>query len=333
MHRPDIGEPESVLPDPGDPAAFLAAHSRTFHLATSLFPAGERIRVQRLYAYCRVTDDLADGPGEADREQRERWLSDWLAASRAAHDGRVSGVAVIDEAMADMAGAGVPFDLAAELVEGMRMDLRHTGYPTLADLELYCYRVAGVVGIWMCRLFGVDDDEMLRRAAGLGRGMQLTNILRDVGEDWRRGRVYLPTDMLARRGLTTEDVGAFLRRERPIDADYARVLEDLIEAAEADYAAAMEVLPRLPRAFRRPAAVAAHVYRGLHDEIRRSGYDNLHRRNRVGRLRGWSLALRAMLGLPARRNGGTGVGNAGRQESRAGQVEEHRRSPDRSRHV
>lgn len=297
MDRADLPAPlrsdEAGLA-PGD---FLALHSRTFHLASRLFPAGPRSKIERLYAYCRVTDDLADGPGDVSMSERESWLTAWLDLSRRAYDGEEIGLPVLDGAMRDMASADVPFDFASELIEGMRMDLRHSGFRTKAELDFYCYRVASVVGLWITHLFGIDDPLLLRRAAALGRGMQLTNIVRDVGEDWRRGRLYLPTALLARHGLDADAVGRLVEGERPLPSGYGAVLEALMVEAEADYRAAMAVLPRLPAFYRRPVAVAARVYRGLHDEVRRSGYENLDRRNRVGRGRAWSLAAQGLLAL------------------------------------
>ena len=297
MGRPDLPEPLRSDESGLDPADYLELHSRTFHLASRLFPAGPRSKIERLYAFCRVTDDLADGPGDAGPQERDGWLASWLTLARRSYDGQPVELPLLDGVMRDMAAAAVPFDLASELIEGVRMDLRHDGFESLTELDFYCYRVASVVGIWMTRLFGIDDPELLHQAAALGRGMQLTNILRDVGEDWRGGRLYLPRALLERHGLRPEDIGILAEGKRPLPSGYGRALEELMASAEADYGAAVAVLPRLPAFYRRPVAVAARVYAGIHDEIRRNGYDNLGRRNYVGRTRAWRLAALGLLSL------------------------------------
>jgi phytoene synthase len=111
--------------------------------------------------------------------------------------------------------------------------------------------------------------------------MQLTNILRDVGEDGRAGRIYLPGEVMARHGVSPDALLAWCRQHIPIPASYPRLLDELMREADEAYALAFEAIPRLPVFFQRPVAVAAHVYRGIHRAIRRNGYDNLHRRART----------------------------------------------------
>jgi 15-cis-phytoene synthase len=266
----------SRLPTPQALAAYFARHSRSFHFAARFFPPEERARIARVYAYCRVTDDLVDQPDPA--VPAEAILEEWLRLSRLAYQGESTGLGLLDEVMGEMAEHGVPFRYAAELVEGMRMDLRRERYPTLEALRGYTYRVASVVGVWVTELAGVRQGDVLERAASLGHAMQLTNILRDVGEDWRAGRLYLPADLLERHGLAEQDIAAMHEGRRPIDARYRAVLEELMEVAEQEYGRAFAAIPSLPVPFQRPVAVAARVYRGIHGEIRRIGYDNLRQR-------------------------------------------------------
>ncbi|MDT8341648.1 MAG: squalene/phytoene synthase family protein, partial [Longimicrobiales bacterium] len=156
-------------------------------------------------------------------------------------------------------------------------------------------------------LFGLHDRALLERAYALGHAMQLTNILRDVGEDWRRGRLYLPTEELARFGLGWDDVGALAERGE-VPAGWAAFTEHLMAAAERQYAWAFEAVPALPPFYRRTVAVAARVYRGIHDEIRRNGYDNGTLRAHTSLLRKVRLGaqgLRAVRGRAGR--GAAGV--------------------------
>jgi phytoene synthase len=269
-----------ALPSVGElaaPAAYMARHSRSFRFAAALLRGPERARVARVYAWCRFTDDLVDREAANDATAAAR-LDAWLACSRAAYDGRPSGIELVDRVMGEMAERRIPFAYAADLVAGVRSDVCFVPLPDHAALRVYTDRVAGVVGRWLTELHGVRDPWMLDRAAALGHAMQLTNILRDVGEDWDRGRVYVPLTALAEHGLTVHDIGALRRGERRIDAAYRGVVEELMAIAARDYSAAREAIPHLPGGFRRAVAVAAAVYEGIHGAIRRNRYDNVRRR-------------------------------------------------------
>jgi 15-cis-phytoene synthase len=279
--------------------AFFRANSRSFSFAAALFPAPFRRRVERIYAFCRLTDDLADGDTGTASERLGR-LDCWERLCRRAYEDGDSAIPLLAEVMGDAAAARVPFEYVEALIEGMRMDLRGTRYRTVAELRTYSYRVAGVIGQWLTRAAGVHDAATLECAAALGHALQLTNILRDVGEDARRGRVYLPARHLRRYGFTEDDVlsaGAAGRHFSDASARQAwrELMEDLMADADRDYALALAAVPQLPPAFRRAVRVAAHVYRGIHDGIRANGYDNLRRRATTSPRDRARLALRALL--------------------------------------
>ena len=212
------------------PASYMARHARSFRFAALLLRGAERDRVARVYAWCRFTDDLVDAAAGGDASA-EANLDAWLACARGAYAGHACGIALVDRVMTEMAERGIPFAYAAELVAGVRSDLRFAPYPDAAALRVYTHRVAGVVGRWLTELHGVRDPWMLERAAALGHAMQLTNILRDVGEDWDQGRVYIPLAILADHGLAPEDIGALRRGERRVDAAYRGLLEALMAVA------------------------------------------------------------------------------------------------------
>jgi 15-cis-phytoene synthase len=279
-----------------DLRSFFRANSRSFSLAARLFPAQFRRRVEGIYAFCRITDDLADaddGGSAADRMQR---LAGWQALARRAYDGGSSGLPFLDEVMLCAAQDHVPFEYIEMLIEGMRMDVRNERYEDAQALRVYCHRVAGVVGQWLTRACGVHDADTLEHAAALGHAMQVTNILRDVGEDARRGRLYLPQTLLRDAGITEHEImaGAFEPAAAPRREAWVRLHERLMAVADRDYAFALEALPRLPAPFRRAVRVAAHVYRGIHDEIRANAYDTLGRRAHTSTARKLSLAVRAL---------------------------------------
>jgi phytoene synthase len=258
------------------PDSYMARNSRSFHFAAAFMRRAERERTARVYAWCRFVDDLADAAG--DPAVAEARLDAWLERSQAAYDGQPSGIPLIDRVMGEMAERGVPFAYATHLAHGVRSDLRFVALRDLEELLRYAYRVAGVVGQWLSELNGVRDPWMLERAAALGQAMQLTNIVRDVGEDWDHGRLYIPHTLLERHGLSASDIGELRHDRRPLDDNYRNLLEDLMSVAAQEYVAAREAIPHLPAGFRRAVAVAAAVYEGIHDAVRRNGYDNLRHR-------------------------------------------------------
>lgn len=282
-----------ALRELAEPYAYLARHSRSFRFAAALLRGADRERVARVYAWCRFTDDLVDAAFVSAQETRLR-LDAWLACSRMAYDGRPCGVPLVDRVMGEMAEREIPFSYAEDLATGVRSDLTFMLFDDLAALRIYARRVAGVVGCWLTELHGVKDPWMLERASALGGAMQVTNILRDVGEDWDRGRVYLPLSMMRRHGLTTHDIGALRRGEREVDQAYRLLVEELMQVAESGYDAGREAMRGLPAQFRHSVAVAAAVYEGIHDVIRRNGYDNVRLRAVTSTSRKLALATSAL---------------------------------------
>jgi phytoene synthase len=207
---------------------------------------------------------------------------------------------LLDDVMGDMRRSDVPFHYVQDLIEGVRMDLTPPTYRTLEDLRGYSYRVASVVGGWLTELFGIRDPWVLERAYALGHAMQLTNILRDVGEDLRAGRLYLPSDLMRAHGVDRALLESLEGSRRRAPSGYRSLLEELMEEADAQYARAFQAIPALPRFFQGPVAVAAGVYQGIHREIRRNGYDNLNRRAHTSLPRKMVLAGKALFRLRRR---------------------------------
>jgi len=289
----DILRGVPALRELSEPQAYLARHSHSFRFAAALLRGADRERIARVYAWCRFTDDLVDVSSASTVLTLQR-LDAWLACSRDAYEGRPCGVPLVDRVMGEMAERDIPFAYAADLALGVRSDLAFTPFTDLPALRLYARRVAGVVGCWLTELHGGRDPWLLERASGLGAAMQVTNILRDVGEDWDRGRVYLPLSMMRRHGLAPLDIGAMRRGERPLDGAYRQLLEEVMAVADADYAAGREAMRYLPAPFRRSVAVAAAVYQGIHVAIRRNDHDNVRRRAVTSTRRKVALAASAL---------------------------------------
>jgi phytoene synthase len=250
--------------------ATIAAHSKSFALASRLLDARTRDQTAVVYTWCRRADDAIDEAAETSSELSR--LRDELTASYGGH--------ARDPVLASFGAVarerGIPLAYPAELLAGMAMDVADTRYATMADLRLYCWRVAGVVGLMMTHVFGIDDDRALVHAAHLGIGMQLTNICRDVVEDWQRGRLYLPDELLARHGAgglvaeldTHHDAGAPRALPAAANAPIRRTVRDLLALADRYYASGDRGLSALPWRAALAVKAASNVYRAIGTRIR-----------------------------------------------------------------
>lgn len=244
-----------------------AAHSRTFYLASGLLPAGKRAAARALYAFCRVTDDLVDRPGPAAAQH----LDDWRRRAFASHPASDDPVAL---AFADArARYGIPRRYAEQLVEGVSRDLSPARYATFGDLAAYCYGVASTVGLMAMHIIGYAGPEAIPYAVRLGVALQLTNILRDVGEDLAAGRVYLPQDELANFGLEEDDLAA--GRVSRAWRDFMRFQ---IDRNRALYAEAVPGIALLAPDGRFAIGAAAGLYQAILDDIEAHDYDVFSRR-------------------------------------------------------
>lgn len=248
--------------------------SKSFAAAARLFDRRTRESAWQLYAWCRHCDDVIDGqalghgavePSMAEKRERLEWL---YAQTRAAF----AGQPVADPAFAAFQRVArahhLPEAWPLELLAGFGMDVEGRTYESLEDLLLYCWRVAGVVGVMMARVMGVTEETVLRRACDLGLAFQLTNISRDVVEDARGGRVYLPSDLLGAAGVDPSPSAVADAANR---GAVFTVVQRLLAAAEPYYDSAVQGLPDLP--FRSAWAIAAArgVYREIGRKVVREG--------------------------------------------------------------
>jgi phytoene synthase len=247
-----------------------AQSGSSFYYSFLFLPPERRRAITALYAFCREVDDVVDecaDPGVA--AAKLGWWREEIAALEA---GRPQHP--VTQALAPRARTfGITRARLGEIIDGMEMDLRQSRYPDLAGLERYCYRVAGVVGLLAAGIFGYTNPRTLEYAQALGTAFQLTNIVRDVGEDARKNRIYLPLEDLARFGVAAADI---LNRRHT--AAFARLMTFEIERAEEAYAKALALLPPEDRRAQRPGLVMAAIYRTLLGEIRRDGLRVLEHR-------------------------------------------------------
>lgn len=273
-------------PDPKDIEACLAAlrdGSASFHMAGLLLPRRVQDHASALYAFCRVADDVADTGGRRENiEALRRRLQDAYSGFPQPHH--------IDRAFAAVVACnGVPRALPEALIEGLLWDIEGRSYDTLADLELYAARVAGSVGAMMAVVMGVRGEEALARACDLGVAMQLTNIVRDIGEDARMGRLYLPRTWLRDVGV---DPDAWL--EAPVwNAALETVVLRLLARADALYARARGGIAHLPWSCRTGIQAARLIYADIGRVARASGFNPLIQRAVVPKARKLSLVASA----------------------------------------
>jgi 15-cis-phytoene synthase len=279
----------------------IAAKSKSFAFASRLLPARQRDRAALVYAYCRRADDAVDLAPPNERagavERLRAELDGMYVDARTFND-------VLDGFGAVAFECHIPRHYPSELIAGLEMDVRGERYGTLEALLHYCYRVAGTVGLMMCHVLGLRDQRALVPAVHLGLAMQLTNICRDVHEDWMLGRLYLPADMLdaaGARNLADELGGVFPVRAR---GAVATVVAELLRHADRYYRSADAGMAALPWRASLAVRTARLVYAAIGDRLAARAFDVLSGRAVVSGPAKLALAGRAgaaTLGeLPAR---------------------------------
>jgi 15-cis-phytoene synthase len=258
--------------------------SKTFFAASLLLPARVRAPASALYAYCRLADDAIDLGANPHAE-----MAALQTRLDAIYAGRPS-TADADRALCQVVHRhGIPRELLDGLLEGFLWDAQGRLYETLADVEDYGARVAGTVGAMMALVMGTRDAAALARACELGVAMQLTNIARDVGEDARNGRLYLPRQWLREAGV---DVDAWLAAPVFTPA-IGQVTQRLLDRAEELYRRAEQGVAALPRDCRPAIHAARLVYAEIGHQLQREGLDSVNRRTVVQRRRKLALIARA----------------------------------------
>ncbi|MDB9314892.1 phytoene synthase [Spirulina sp. CS-785/01] len=258
-----------------------AHYSKTFYLGTLLMPPAKRQAIWAIYEWCRRTDELVDGPKA--RYTTPETLDQWenhLESVFAGHPQEDPDVALLDTIKK------FPVDIQPfrDMIAGQRMDLYRSRYETFDQLELYCYRVAGTVGLMTSPVLGFervatapwsqeDEEDALEKAIALGIANQLTNILRDVGEDAQRGRIYLPLEDLDRFNYTEKDLFNGV-----IDHRWRNVMRFEIKRARYFYHEAAKGIRALNPDARWPVWSALMLYQGILDVIERNNYDVFNKR-------------------------------------------------------
>lgn len=261
--------------------AICRRHARSFYFSSFFLGGAKRKHAYAVYAFCRGIDDAVDTGDPALVDQRYAAFARTLDS---VYEGSLDVSGMGDEQRLALAAfaetvrvCSIPKAYFLDLAHGCRMDLTVTRYATWAELERYCYHVAGVVGLIMCKVFGLADESAQANAVMMGNAMQLTNILRDVEEDWAKGRVYLPAEDLERFGVTEQHLASRLCTQGMKD-----LIRFEVDRARQMYYQGAEGLAALPGDGSRLTACAmAVIYAGILGAIEREGHNPFAGRARL----------------------------------------------------
>jgi phytoene synthase len=256
--------------------------ARTFYFASIFLPAPKRNACYAVYAFCRYLDDLVDESivrdgGAVDRAAVDRMIARWRSDLDRVYAGEDVASPVMT-AWGDTLGRfPIGRSLPDELIEGVMSDLRPSvRFETFEELHGYCYKVASVVGLMTSEIFGYGDRRALGHAIDLGVAMQLTNILRDINEDFAANRIYIPREELERFGIDERNIS-----EKRVCESFRRMMRFQIERAHGYYESADAGIPMLERDSRLTVTLMSHNYRRILGVIERNGYDIYSRRASV----------------------------------------------------
>ena len=245
-----------------------AEHSKSFHFASGLLPEEKRSAVRALYAFCRTVDDIVDESADDERETRlDYWRTMIETASFENND-------LVAAAWADtVTRYHIPRHYALQLIDGVNRDLTQSRYQTFDELATYCYGVASTVGLMSMYIVGFKNNEAVPYAIKLGVALQMTNILRDIGEDYRNGRLYLPREELTFYGIREQDIA-----EGRITDNWRQFMKFQIERTRQLYEESWAGVKMLEREGQLAIGAASVFYQGILDDIEKHDYDVFTRR-------------------------------------------------------
>ena len=276
----------------GDGYVFQAAHtaceeitrtnSRSFYMASGFLPQEKRTAIRALYAFCRFTDDIVDLESENPAYSFDEWKR------RATSNTFFQQDSILTAWLDTRIRHHIPTSYIEQFLEGVALDVQHSEYHTFEDLAFYCYGVASTVGLMSMSIIGYAGQEAIPYAVRLGVALQMTNILRDVAEDWQRGRLYLPLAELEAFNLTSEQIGDSVRNGQ-YDDNWRNFMRYQIDRTRKLYSEAWPGIALLNPEGRLAIAAASELYSGILDDIEAHDYDVFTRRAHVS---DWKKAAR-----------------------------------------
>lgn len=264
----------------------VAASGSNFYYSFLFLPSDQRSAITAIYAFCREVDDIVDECQDKDvAQQKIMWWSTEIDRIFNGNPQHPVGIALASE----LKKYKLQKKWFEEILQGMAMDLRYQGYSTLDDLKQYCHCVASAVGLLAAEVFGYENNATLEYAKKLGIAFQLVNIIRDVGEDARRGRIYIPEEEIVSFGMVPDEI-LQLKINNP--ERFRALLAKLALVARSYYAEALKVLPKEDRSKQRSGLIMAAIYFKILDEIELSDFDVLNQKITITPLRKLWLSWR-----------------------------------------
>lgn len=264
-----------------------ASSGSSFYNSFRFLPQQKRQAITALYAFCREVDDIVDECHDSQVARTKlAWWREEISSTFAGKPRHPVGLALLPAIHTH----DLPIEQFFEIIDGMEMDLNNNRYADFKALQLYCYRVASVVGLLAAAIFGYGNRQTTKYAHDLGLAFQLTNIIRDVGEDARRNRIYLPLEELRQFGVSEADI----LQSRETEA-FSKLMTFQIERARHYYSQAMAALPSEDRKSQMPGLIMAAIYQTLLDEIEMDGCHVLKQKTSLPPLRKLWIAWRTWL--------------------------------------
>lgn len=254
-------------------------HAKTFYLASLFLPKRQQNPIFAIYALLRTVDDLVDlaqdklTNGQITREDINKMLEQWKSKLKACYRGEIAGDPIMTAWHDTLQTHTIPIELPLDLMDGVAMDIEFKPFETFEELYVYCYKVASVVGLMTSEVFGYNDPKALDYAIELGIAMQLTNILRDIGEDIDRGRIYLPMEELNRFGYREDTL-----MKKRLNENFVALMKFQIERARAYYRSSDKGIAMLEKESRFAVMVSSENYRNILKAIEENNYDVFSRR-------------------------------------------------------
>jgi len=272
-------------------ARMLTAHySKSFYISARMLPRERRWATFALYGFCRYADNLIDNPRSRTTKELEEEVNFISKELKRAYRTGESEHPILKPFIVVALKYGIPLEYPLDLLKGVLMDIKTTRYQTFDDLYLFCYRVAGVVGLMMTHVLGYKTSKAFHYAEKLGIAMQLTNILRDIKEDKNMGRIYLPQEELARFGVTEEDI----MNER-MTPNFRRLMQFQVERAHQYYKEADRGIPMLERKAQFAIYSASKIYQGILRKIEARDYNSFLGRVFVSQMKKIGILLQEIL--------------------------------------
>ncbi|MFC1658284.1 phytoene/squalene synthase family protein [Candidatus Omnitrophota bacterium] len=268
-------------------AAITRQYAKTFYFASHFFPKDKRYAAYSVYAVCRISDESVDSALDQRHAQNLAVINEQISA---VYENRQLKNNLLLAFKQTVNKYRIPKNYFDDLLAGMRMDLEKNRYRDFSELETYCYRVAGVVGLIMLKITVSDNREAERYARDLGTAMQLTNIIRDIRQDYLMGRIYLPQDEMSRYAVTEEQIG----REK-LDENLINLLKFQIQRARQYYASSLEGIAMInDSSCRRAVSMMREIYAAILQSVEGNGYDVFSHRACVGSFDKLRIALKVL---------------------------------------